>query len=155
MYNHYASHRYFKKDSLPSDANVIINARDDKPTLIEYPMGNGIVIASAMTWEHSYNTSGLEYFGRKAFDDLLLYAYTVVNVVTKINKNPGLGYDAYIKVVIPEKGENKVDTGEVCEGVATVVGVSALAYVSYRVVRLLPSCTPWTFWTLPANLATP
>lgn len=97
LYNNYASHRYFKKDSLPSDTNVIINAGNDKPTLIEYPIGNGIVIASAMTWEHSYNNSGLEYFGRKAFDDLLLYAYTVANVVAEINKNPGLGYEAYIK----------------------------------------------------------
>ncbi|MBQ4522493.1 MAG: RHS repeat protein [Lachnospiraceae bacterium] len=97
LYNTYASHRYFQLDSLPSDTNIIVNAGNDKPTLIEYPIGNGIVIASAMTWEHSYDQLNSGYFGQKAFDDLLLYAYTVANVVTEINKNPGLGFDEYVK----------------------------------------------------------
>jgi RHS repeat-associated protein len=96
LYNNYASHRYFELSSLPSDTNIILNAGDNKPTLIEYPMGNGIVIASTLTWEHSYSTYS-NYFGRKAFDDLLLYSYMVSKVVSEINKNPDLGYDSLVK----------------------------------------------------------
>ncbi|SFS07419.1 DUF6531 domain-containing protein [Anaeromicropila populeti] len=96
LYNNYASHRYFQVSSLPVDANIILNAGESKPTLIEYPIGKGIVIASALTWEHSYShfTSN---FGRKAFDDLLLYAFMVSKIVSEINKNPDLGYDSLVK----------------------------------------------------------
>ncbi len=96
LYNNYASHRYFQMSSLPIDTNIVLNAGDDKPTLIEYPIGNGIVIASALTWEHSYS-QGDSRFGKMAFDDLLLYAYTVSRIVTDLNKNPDLGYDSLVK----------------------------------------------------------
>lgn len=55
----------------------------------------------------------------------------------------------------PGKAPLKVDAGDVCEGVLVAGGTVAVGYVIYRVVRLLPSCTPWTWWTLPANLVTP
>ena len=89
LYNNYASHRYFKVSSLPYDTNIILNAgAEDMPTLVEYPIGNGIVIASALTWEHSYDNGG---FGRKALDDLILYAYGV-SVIVDAGNNKNLGY---------------------------------------------------------------
>ena len=35
------------------------------------------------------------------------------------------------------------------------VAIIGTGYLIYRGVRMLPSLTPWTFWTIPANLATP
>ncbi len=95
LYNTYASHRYFKVDSLPTDASIILNAGEDMPTLVEYSIGNGIVVASALTWEHSYDHSSTN-FGREKFDDLILYAYMVACAVTEINKNPNLGFEEYV-----------------------------------------------------------
>ncbi|MBQ5559515.1 MAG: hypothetical protein IIT46_07025 [Lachnospiraceae bacterium] len=58
-----------------------------------------------------------------------------------------------------EKSKNtvriKVNPDSVCDGVKVAGGVAAATYVAYRVVRLLPSCTPATWWTLPANVAIP
>ncbi|MBQ4524380.1 MAG: hypothetical protein IJA10_15785 [Lachnospiraceae bacterium] len=60
-------------------------------------------------------------------------------------------------VVVPEKesSKSKNNSKEVCEGVTTVVGTAAALYVTYRIIRLIPSCTPVTWWTLPANIAAP
>ena len=77
LYNNYASHRYFDVDTLPLNTKVILNAGENKPTLIEYPIGKGVVIGSTLTWEHSYSNSA-NRFGQKAFDDLFLYAYNIV-----------------------------------------------------------------------------
>ena len=60
-------------------------------------------------------------------------------------------------VTVPEKesSKSKNNSKEVCEGVTTVVGTAAALYVTYRIIRLIPSCTPVTWWTLPANIAAP
>ncbi len=84
LYSNYASHRNFDISTLPPDSRVILNSGDaNKPTLIEYGIGNGTVIASTLTWEHNYvqHTGGDGYgtFARRAFDDLILYAYTSTN----------------------------------------------------------------------------
>ena len=84
LYNKYASHRYFDVSTLPENTKVILTAGENKPTLIEYPIGKGVVIGSTLTWEHSYNNSS-NCFGRRAFDDLLLYAYNIVFVDEDIN----------------------------------------------------------------------
>lgn len=57
--------------------------------------------------------------------------------------------------VVTNDSKFKVNADDVCKGVAIAGGTVAVGYVIYRVVRLIPSCTPWTFWTLPANLAIP
>ena len=42
-------------------------------------------------------------------------------------------------------------------GQAAVIGGATVgtAYLIYRGIRMLPSLTPWTWWTIPYNLATP
>jgi RHS repeat-associated protein len=57
-----------------------------------------------------------------------------------------------VPVGIPEPVHvPKVDAEDVAKGAAAVT----IGYLIYRGVRLIPSCTPATCWTLPANLVTP
>lgn len=70
LYGNYASHNYLSP--LPEDTNVILKNSLDYATLIEYPYGNGSVVASTLTWEF-YVTNGGP-FALKAYDDLLIYA---------------------------------------------------------------------------------
>ncbi len=70
----YASHNYLVKDTLPDGANVIIADANHHPTLAEYPLGDGLVIGSGMTWEFYFQMNGALY-SKKAMDDLFLYAY--------------------------------------------------------------------------------
>ena len=84
LYSNYASHGNFDISTLPPDSRVILNSGNaNQPTLIEYGIGSGTVIASTLTWEHNYvyHTGGDSYgtFSRKAFDDLILYAYSAGN----------------------------------------------------------------------------
>ena len=70
----YCSHTVFDEDTLPANSNIILRSSSvDLPTLVEYPVGNGYVIASGLTWEHAYVYDYGE-FSRKAMDDLFLYA---------------------------------------------------------------------------------
>lgn len=63
--------------TLPAGAIVIL--RDSVgPTLVEYTYGTGTVVASGLTWEfYSVNGSlgGTGSFARRAYDDLILYAF--------------------------------------------------------------------------------
>jgi hypothetical protein len=69
----YASHRYVNDSSLPAGSNVIIRGSDsNQPTLVEYPLGNGSVIATGQTWEYSW-VNGYSFAG--VYDDLIKYAY--------------------------------------------------------------------------------
>ena len=84
LYSNYASHRNFDINTLPPDSRVILNSGNaNQPTLIEYGIGSGTVIASTLTWEHNYvkhiGGDGYGTFSRKAFDDLILYAYSAGN----------------------------------------------------------------------------
>jgi len=79
LYSNYCSHGWFS--SFPAGTNVILResvAEGNNPTLIEYRLGSGKVVASTLTWEHnwSYHTGGDQYgaFARKALDDVFLYA---------------------------------------------------------------------------------
>ncbi len=71
--NHNAcSHTYFLESTLPDNSNIILRGSStNEPTLVEYSLGKGTVIASGLTWEHAYDHSGA--FG-KAIDDLYAYA---------------------------------------------------------------------------------
>lgn len=75
LYSNYCSHGHFT--SLPVDTDIILKDNSGNPTLIEYRIGNGRVIASTQTWEHNwvYHTGGDGYgtFARKALDDVFLY----------------------------------------------------------------------------------
>ncbi len=80
LYNNYCSHVSFDEHSLPAGTKIIIREKDsDRPTLVEYPLGKGRVIASGLTWEHCYR---LQYgrFGRKAMDDMFKYAIRVSSI---------------------------------------------------------------------------
>jgi hypothetical protein len=81
LYSNYCSHGWFS--DLYSGTNVILRSSADMgshPTLIEYHLGGGRVVASTLTWEHnwSYHTGGDGYgtFARKALDDVFLYAFS-------------------------------------------------------------------------------
>jgi len=74
LYNTYCSHGYF--GNLPADAVVILDEQNRYPTLIEYSLGSGRVIASTQTWEHAYTYNGGRAFARKALDDVFLYSFS-------------------------------------------------------------------------------
>jgi len=84
----YCSHISFDESSLPAGAKVILReSGSNKPTLIEYPLGKGRVIASGLTWEHNYTRggdtiSGIEvgYFAKNSMDDMLAYAIRVSSI---------------------------------------------------------------------------
>ncbi|MDD3041075.1 CFI-box-CTERM domain-containing protein [Bacteroides sp.] len=89
LYGSYCSHTSFAEDSLPDSANVIIRGSSDNlPTLVEYPLGDGYVIASGLTWEYYYIRSGGEY-SDKAFDDLFVYALSIFkqNIAGSVSVN--------------------------------------------------------------------
>lgn len=88
LYNNWASHVSFVPTSLPEDANVILKADSGNPTLIEYGMGKGTIIASGLTWEHAYQYNTAKEFSRKALDDLFLYALHLG--IKNIDEEPGI-----------------------------------------------------------------
>lgn len=74
--SNYCSHSEFKESTLPAGSNILVRStKTDNPTLVEYPLGNGRVIASGLTWEHSYEYKN-NYAGA-IMDDLFLYALRV------------------------------------------------------------------------------
>ncbi|MGE5329027.1 MAG: RHS repeat-associated core domain-containing protein [Deltaproteobacteria bacterium] len=107
LYNNYTSHRCFDASSLPYDSKIIFHAGSlSKPTLVEYPIGDGLVIASGLTWEFSWayrmGYDGYGTFGRKAFDDLIAYAYRVA-YTSSVNSN-----------ISGSLGEEAIDDGTSC-----------------------------------------
>ncbi len=80
LYSNYCSHVCFNESTLPAGSNVILRDTTKKePTLVEYPIGDGAVIASGLTWEHNYghykdNSGTYKAFARKALDDMFEYA---------------------------------------------------------------------------------
>ncbi len=78
LYGNYCSHTYFNKATVPADANIILQDAHGNPTLLEYAVGEGYVIASGLTWEfyysrNSYAGPSLSY-SKSVYDDLLMYA---------------------------------------------------------------------------------
>ena len=79
LYGNYCSHTSFDKDTLPEGTRVIIEDAHGNPTLIEYQIGAGTVIASGLTWEFyyqrpSYDSSLNTTYSKTVFDDLIVYA---------------------------------------------------------------------------------
>lgn len=84
LYSNYCSHISFDEDSFPAGTKVILrDTTEDRPTMIEYPLGQGRVIASGLTWEHNY-THGSSYgyrdFARVAMDDMFRYAIRISSI---------------------------------------------------------------------------
>ncbi len=81
LYSNYCSHVSFDEKSFPAGTKVILRECDsDRPTLIEYPLGKGRVIASGLTWEHNYNHYGWGSFARIAMEDMFRYAIRVSSI---------------------------------------------------------------------------
>ncbi len=84
----YCSHVSFDEESLPAGSKIILRENDtNRPTLVEYPLGKGRVIASGLTWEFTYDRAGrngsygyIGYFARKAMDDMFRYAIRVSSI---------------------------------------------------------------------------
>ena len=93
LYGTSCSHVTFNEGSLPAGTNVILRGSDDHlPTLVDYPMGFGHIIASGLTWEFSYSR-GFP-FATKAYDDLLLYALDVAAELAEQDAPVGLAGSA-------------------------------------------------------------
>ena len=74
LYSTYSSHTYF--NNLPAEAITILEDANGRPTLVEYPMGDGYVIASGLTWEYTFVRDFVNgtSFAQNVYDDLLVYA---------------------------------------------------------------------------------
>ena len=95
LYSNYCSHGWFS--NMPGNTDVILResaSEGGNPTLIEYHIGNGRVIASTLTWEHNwaYHTGGDSYgtFSRKALDDVFLYAVSGGTLPTEVKVTLGI-----------------------------------------------------------------
>lgn len=123
LYSNYCSHGWFS--NLPAGTNVILResvAEGNNPTLIEYHLGNGRVIASTLTWEHnwSYHTGADVYgtFAHKALDDVFLYALSGGTVPADVKLDLRIE-DAPAWIDVNKSGGSYVDV------VARVTGDSA------------------------------
>ena len=81
LYSNWCSHVSFDESSLPAGTKIILRESDSKrPTLVEYPLGKGRVIASGLTWEHNMYHNGYGKFAEKAMDDMFQYAIRVSSI---------------------------------------------------------------------------
>ena len=84
----YCSHVSFNEESLPAGTKIILRESDtNRPTLIEYPLGKGRVIASGLTWEYAYDRAGqigwyadIGYYAQKSMEDMFRYAIRVSSI---------------------------------------------------------------------------
>lgn len=85
LYGNYCSHVSFIEETLPAGADVILrDSIKNAPTLVEYPYGNGYIIASGLTWE--FYRDSVNNYSNRAMDDLFLYALNIGNV--DVNMQP-------------------------------------------------------------------
>jgi uncharacterized protein YjdB len=78
----YTSHTLFDESTFPAGTTVILReTTTHKPTLIEYPLGKGRVIASGLTWEHNYAYGySPQSYAKTAMADMFQYAIRVSNI---------------------------------------------------------------------------
>ena len=79
LYGNYCSHTSFVKETLPEGARILIEDAHGNPTLVEYNLGAGTVIATGLTWEFYYNRPAYDSsmnttYSKTVFDDLIVYA---------------------------------------------------------------------------------
>ena len=79
LYSTDTSHTIF--DDLPEGSNVILQDANGNPTLMEYSLGKGFVIASGLTWEYTYKHEFMfsTSFAKESYDDLFAYAVKLAN----------------------------------------------------------------------------
>ena len=68
------AHGYVVENTLPAGTNVILDDEASRPILVEYPLGDGKVVLTTMTWLFYFSgiSSSGDYADR-TYDDLLLY----------------------------------------------------------------------------------
>jgi len=97
----FTSHNYFVENTLPPKSTVVMRSKTSQlPTLVSYPLGNGMVIASGITWEYTYDRFtgvGTQYGFGRALPDIINYAMTIgdgkkfdaaLHVYPDDNRNP-------------------------------------------------------------------
>lgn len=113
LYENYTSHTYFNEESLPAGTQIILRDTKDRPTLVEYPLGEGRVIASGLTWEYNYEKGGGTYgtYAKKAMDDLFTYAMYVSSInVEELSKLKEfwVGSSSHAVVVADKETKNPI-----------------------------------------------
>ena len=109
LVGNFCSMAYFTAASLPAGADVILQDLNGNATLVEYAIGDGKVIASALVWEPyadpSFVTPEYGAFGR-AFDDYLIYGVSLsAGLPTGITLSPAslkllIGREAQIEAIM-------------------------------------------------------
>jgi len=92
----YCSHNYFDEATLPVGANTVFRTddTDQYPTFVVYPLGNGKVIASGLTWEYTYDryaVPGTQYGFGRVLPDVFKYAFALAGG----HKISGINIDIY------------------------------------------------------------
>lgn len=122
LVNTYCSHTYFMEDTFPAGSRVILrDSTNGAPTLVEYPLENGRVIASGLTWEHAYDHVGRNIDGyvcgeyaTKAMEDMFLYAIRVSNIqVEELHRLSEYRLEANAHYVIVSDSNNNTIKGAV------------------------------------------
>lgn len=109
LHGNYCSHTSFEESTLPVHSKIILRDPNGNPTLVEYPLGNGVVMASGLTWEHNLEMANPSTFSEKALKDLYVYlissaakefffdiasaagsAGDYVDVMVSMKNNPGI-----------------------------------------------------------------
>lgn len=78
----YCSHTYFNQSTFIEGTDIILRDANGKPTLIEYNLGEGTIIASGLTWEYFYVRNHYDMitnYSKYAYDDLLTYMIYMSN----------------------------------------------------------------------------
>lgn len=105
LYSNYCSHTSFDEYSLPENSNIILrDSIQNAPTLVEYPVGRGTIIASGLTWEYTYVNK--QTFSPKAMDDLFSYAISLSNADVNMRPPLALSVSAPVEISIEN---NKYD----------------------------------------------
>lgn len=153
LYSNYCSHTNFIESSLPAGTKIILRSSSNgEPTLIEYPFGNGIVIATGLTWEHSwmYHTGGDVFgtFGRKALDDVFLHVFSynkppVMSVdVPTANQAIGINSIVYPMIHVSDVNGNTltcnyyIDNESVPRDTVTVSNTKTAQAVSFKILDI-------------------
>lgn len=146
LVGYYCSHSSFVESSLPRGSTVILRGSDDKlPTLVQYPLGNGHVIASGLTWEYyyaRYRDDGT--YAPKGFDDLIVYATRLsqVEIVKKIrvrvsaNRADGSGAEGVNSAVV-ELFKYQNNKYQIIKTMTTVDGYVDIDLSAFSVADLL------------------
>ena len=142
LYEKWCSHSAFDESSFPIGTKIILKGEDNLPTLIEYPVGHGRVIASGLSWEFNYYYGGLRHpdggyrgtFAKDAMDDMFIYAVEVSAIgITDLSplKNYYNNANQHIIGVADIDNYNPItDASVVVNNANHVTDKNGLAYVS-------------------------